>query len=636
MLRLAAAVALAMFACGKSAKPKPEPLQAGDIALVGATVVPMDHEGALADHTVVVRGDQILRVAPAASIDTTGATVIDVHGKWLVPGLADMHVHTWNERDFAMYLLNGVTTVRDMFGSPQHLIWRKQIADGTLAGPTLIDAGPIVDGNPPTWPGSAVVTTADEARAVVRAQKAAGYDMIKVYGGLSVEAYTAIIAESKAQGIWFGGHVPTAIGIEKVLASGQRTIEHLDGYLPFKGAPKVDKAIVDATVAAGVWNCPTLIVMERFGHLDDPKSLDATPGLELVAPATRTQWDPRNDFRLAKWTPERFAETRARNQAAKKLVADLFRAGAKLVLGTDTGNPYVVPGFAVHDELAFLVEAGLTPWQALRLATAAPAAMLGTPGRFGVIAAGARADLIIVDADPLAALAALAKPAQVMVRGKLAKREALLAAVTKVSDPAAKLPPLPSEGQLISTLRYDVKQNGAVIGREVAQFSRLEDASVIIHGRAVYDTPSMAFQYRAAQDRLEYTDGLVVERKGSTVIATPKGGTPIELATTPDAVIAPQTVAEFFWYIPKLGMVPVGGTQKLTAAEVVVEGGVTLVPGVFTFKRLPDGDARRVYEMSGTHGTMDVAGKFSVDPDGAPHEIAVKVKWGSFVTTRLE
>src|SRR5574338_997766 len=179
MLRMILVLAVSGIACRSSA-PAKQRLQAGDLALVGATVIPMDHEGTLPDRTVVVRGDRIAIVAPSSTIDTTGATVVDVHGKWLVPGLADMHVHTQSDRDFAMYLLNGVTTVRDMFGSPQHLTWRSAIAAGTLDGPTLITAGPIVDGNPPVWPGSAVVTDADAARQVVRDQKQAGYDFIKV------------------------------------------------------------------------------------------------------------------------------------------------------------------------------------------------------------------------------------------------------------------------------------------------------------------------------------------------------------------------------------------------------------------------------------------------------------------------
>lgn len=638
MLRVAITIAGLCLACGKASKPAAEhTLQAGDVAFVGATVVPMDRDGTLAGHTVVVRGDRIVLVAPAASVDTTGATVVDVKGKWLVPGLADMHVHTWSERDFPLYLLNGVTTVRDMFGSPQHLTWRKAIAAGTLDAPTLLAAGPIVDGDPPVWPGSTIATTADAARNAVRDQKQAGYDFIKVYSRLSVEAYDAVVAEAKAQGIAFAGHVPNAVGLDKVLASGQRSIEHLDGYIPLTGTPRTDAATIDATVKSRVWNCPTLLVMDRMGHLDNLAQLDGVAGLQYVAAAVREQWNPKNDFRLRSWTPERFANTRANNERARKLVADLSRAGARLVLGTDTGNPYVVPGFAVHDELALLVKAGLTPWQALRMATAAPAELVEQPGSFGVIAPNARADLIIVASDPLRDLGALAQPSIVVVRGKLRKHEELLAAVkAPPRDPFANLPALDPEGTKVAAARYEISMNGSVIGRERAMISKLADGTQVVRGQVGYESPPVVFQYRATANEVELTDGLKVTRSGKKVIATPKGGDPIELDTAADAVLAPQAIAEFVWYAGRLATTPVGGTTALTAAEIMVENGVRLDPATFTFKRAPDANGRRVYEITGKHGKLDVTGKLSVDSDGVPHEVTLTVRWGTFVTKRVE
>jgi imidazolonepropionase-like amidohydrolase len=638
MLRFTA-LAACVIACGKgSSTASKQKLQAGDIAFVGATVVPMDREGSLADHTVVVRGDRIALVAPAKSIDTTGATIVDAKGKWIAPGLADMHVHSWSDRDYPMYLANGVTTVRDMFGSPQQLEWRAAIASGKLAGPTLFTAGPIVDGDPPTWPGSAVVTTADAARKVVREQKQAGYDFIKVYSNLNTEAYDAIVAEAKAQGIPFAGHVPKAVGLEKAIASGQRSIEHLDGYLPFRGEPHIDKAVIDATVKAGTWNCPTLVVTERMGRLDNPAQLDSTAGLEYVAKPIRDRWDPKQDFRLQSWTPEMYAGMRTRNDAARKLVADLQRAGAHLVLGTDTGNPYVVPGFAVHDELALLVKAGLTPWQALRMATAAAAELVDKPGSFGVVAANARADLVIVDGDPLRDIGVLAKPSIVVVRGKQHKRDELVAALKEEpkGDPFAALPALEPEGTKVAAPRYNILMNGSVIGQERAMISKLADGTRVVRGQAVYDTPQMVMQYRATVDGVEFTDGLSVKRHGKKVIAKPAKGDPIELATAADAVVAPQTIAEFVWYAGRLATTPVGGSETITAAEVMVEMGVRLDPATFTFKRLPDADNRRVYEILGKHGQLDLKGKLTVDSDGMPHDVEATVKFGTFVTKRVE
>lgn len=640
MRRIASALVVMLIACkGSSSTETKQVLQAGDLAFVGATVVPMNREGTLADQTVVLRGDRIALVAPSTKVDTKAATVVDARGKWIVPGLADMHVHTWSDRDFPLYLLNGVTTIRDMFGSPQHLEWRAALQAGKLDGPTLFTAGPIVDGDPPVWPGSAVVKTADEARAVVRAQKAAGYDLIKVYSNLSAEAYDAIAAEAKAQNIPFAGHVPKAVGIAKALASGQRSIEHLDGYIPFGAEPHVDKDVVAATVKSGAWNCPTLVVVDRFGHLDNPSGLESTPGLAYVSAAVREQWNPKNDFRLKNWTPEMFEKTRAKNQIGKKLVADLQKAGAKLVLGTDTGNPYVVPGFAVHDELALLVGAGLSPWQALHTATVAPAELVGQPGAFGAIVPGARADLLVVDADPLRDIGALANPAVVVVRGKIRKRDDLLAAIEAAKPPAnpyAKLPALEVEGEQLAAASYEVLMGSAVVGHERALISRLADKTVAVRGQAVYDTPPLVIQYRATPELFEGADGLTVRHDGTKVIARPSKGNPVELAVARDAVISPQTIAEFVWYATRLAKLKVGATASISAAEVMLESTVKLEPGSFTFKRLADSDGRRIYEMAGKLGKLDVTGTLSVDADGAPHTVEVVVPWGKFVTRRID
>ena len=616
---------------------------AGDIAIVGATVVPMDREGTLPDQTVLVRGATILAVAPTAEIEVGAATVVDGHGKWLVPGLADMHVHMMEERDLELFLLNGVTVVRDLFGSPRNLRWREAIGSGAMKGPTLILAGPIIDGDPPVWPGSAVVTTPEAARKEVQAQKKAGYDWLKVYNGLTTEVYQAVLAEGKAQGMPVAGHVPKAVGIDAALASGQRSIEHLDGYVPFRGEPRTDDAIVKKTAEQEVWNSATLIVTENFARMDRPESLAGTRGLEFVSAGVRTAWDPKNDFRLKTFTPAMFEEGRKRNQLRRQLVGKLARAGARLVLGTDTGNPYVVPGFAVHEELKLLVAAGLTPWQALRTATMAASELLGTPGAFGVVKAGARADLLLVDRDPLADIGALADPPVVIARGKLFRRDQLLAAVKTVkpsiADRLAALPAIEAEGSQIAAGRYEIQLNGQTIGGERAVLSRAPDKTRVVRGQVAFDNG--AWRYRATRDSLELEGDdipgpIVVARQGDKAIATPKKGDPVELVAPSSAVVAPQAVAEFAWYAEILAPLAVGKSRTIDAVEVVTDMGLRLDPARFTFTRKPDADGRRVYDLTGTHGKLDVTGSFSVDKDGAPHEMSLALKFGTFVIRRVE
>lgn len=619
--------------------------QAGDVAIVDATVVPMDRAGGLVHHTVLVRGDRIVAVAPAARVDTRAATVVDGRGRWVLPGLADMHVHLWGDDALPLFTLNGVTTVRDLFGSPDSLRRRDALARGTLAGPTLVTAGPILDGDPPTWPGSAVVTTADAARAEVRAQKAAGYDWIKVYTGLSSEAYEAAIAEAKAQGLPVAGHVPKAVGLARAIASGQRSIEHLDGYVPFFGDPPADP-LIDATVAAGIWNCPTLVVTDRFGHLDDPAQLAGTRGLEHVPAFERALWEPANDFRLRSFTAATFADVRAKNQRRRALVGQLAQAGAHLVLGTDTGNPYVVPGFAVGDELVMLVESGLTPWQALRTATVEAAALQGTPGEFGVVAAGARADLLVLGADPLADVHAVFDPPTVIVRGRVFDRAALVAAATPPAapaDPFAALPALAPEGTEITRASYEVVMFGQVIGRERALVSRTAGGERVVLGQAVYTVPAPStLTYRSTRDALEVSSSqnapahAVIARDGDRVSV--RDVTPALALDDPDrrAVIAPQAVGEFLWYVPALTGMPVGRSMALDAVEVMTDGRLALHPGHFTFTRTADVDGRARYTVAGKHGDLDLTGELLVDDDGAPHQVTVSVTYGTFVTRRID
>jgi imidazolonepropionase-like amidohydrolase len=614
---------------------------AGDIAIVGATVVPMDREGSLRDQTVLLRGDRIVAVAPAAEIDPGAATVVDGHGKWLVPGLADMHVHITEESQLPLFPLNGVTVVRDLFGAPAHLRWRDAIAKGETMGPILVQAGPIMDGDPPTWPGSAVVTSADAARREVQAQKKAGYDWIKVYNGLAPDVYKAILAEAKAQGLPVGGHVPKAVGIETAVRSGQRSIEHLDGYVPFRGDIHDDDAIVKATAAQPVWNCPTLIVTENFAHMDHPEGLAKTRGLDMVSAAVRASWDPKNDFRLKTFTAEMFAEGRKRNQIRRALVGKLHRAGARIVLGTDTGNPFVVPGFAVHEELKLLVASGLTPWQALRAATASAAELLGTPKALGVIAPGARADLLLVDRDPLADIGALADPPLVILRGAVHKRADMLAAITTAHKPSlaerlAALPALEEEGARVAAARYDVLLNGQSVEAERAVVSRAADKALVVRGQVAADSGS--WSYRATPSALDIdgeSGAIRVALDSGKAVATPKSGDKVEVAAPAGAVIAPQSVAEFVWYGDLLARLPVGGSRAIDSVEVMTDNGLRLDPAHFTFTRQPDVEGRRVYKLEGTIGKMELAGTFSVDRDGAPHEVTISLKFGTFAIRRV-
>lgn len=421
---------LALVACKSATQPT---TATGDVAFVDVTVIPMDREQMLAHQTVVVKGDHIVAVGSSIKL-APGVKTIDGKGKFLIPGLADMHVHTFDPRQLALFVTEGVTTIRVMWGFPATLGARDNAA--SRLSPTIATAGSIIDGVPPIWPGSTGVSTAAEATAAVEAQKRAGYDFIKVYNKLSPEAYAAIVAAAAKANMRVIGHVPTAMGLEGVLAAKQASIEHLDGYAKFArraNAPPLEegfkarlkqwqqadparvKDAVARTKAAGTWNCPTLIVMQRLANMDRPQTLER-PENRFVPPPTRESWDPKKDFRLVTWTAEDFEAARGGIAWNQKLVKELATGGVGLLAGTDVGNPWLVPGFSLHEELTLLVGAGLTPYQALRAATAAPAEFLHSDA--GTIAVGKRADLVLLDANPLADIHNTSKIAGVMLRGR--------------------------------------------------------------------------------------------------------------------------------------------------------------------------------------------------------------------------
>lgn len=413
-------------------------------AIVGATVLPMDGERRLADHTVVVAGTRIVAVGPRASTPVPeGARVIEAEGRFLMPGLVDMHVHTWGETDATLFLLHGVTTVRNLFGAPQHLAWRAEVEAGTRLAPNMVTAGPIVDGDPPIWPGSLVVTDAESARAAIEAHVEQGYDFVKVYNRVPSEAYDALIEEARLAGLPVDGHTPDAVGYARVLAAGQRTVEHMGGIGLLVATPPVGtgwfgdmqawghvdperQALwVERSVEAGVWLCPTIVVFQK---MLPPKLFERELGSETmrhVPEATREQWRAMAE----RDTPEGRSAASESIPGRLAFVKAFVEAGGNLILGTDTGNPLVAPGHAVHEELANFIAAGLSPDQALRAATRAPAECLGQTDRFGAVAVGLRADLLLLAEDPLVDVDRAREPLGVMLRGRWVERaelEALL------------------------------------------------------------------------------------------------------------------------------------------------------------------------------------------------------------------
>ncbi len=423
------------------------------LAIEHVSVVPMDREGVLADQTVLVRDGVIAALGPAGEqFVPADAQRIDGRGRFLMPGLADMHVHVWGEHDLYLFVANGVTTVRNMFGSELHLDWRSQIERGELVGPRIYTAGAIIDGKPAVWPGSVELVDPDQAAELVAEQKAAGFDFLKPYARLTRECYEALAIAAEEQGMRMMGHVPNALTIHDVLEAGQHTIEHMGGWAeatqrgdsPFKTGDFRTESLAWQTVdaervadlaqevrAAGAWNCPTLIVFQKWAKGAAAEALIARKEMRYVSPFTRLAWAPHSPTNYLVNLPEAAVEASNRAvpamQRAVAALRDACRVGAHggIVLGTDMGNPYVIAGFAVHEELANLVAAGLTPYEALRASTFDAARCMDDGDEWGSVGVGKRADLLLLSADPLADVANAAKRVGVVLRGRWFAEEEL-------------------------------------------------------------------------------------------------------------------------------------------------------------------------------------------------------------------
>jgi imidazolonepropionase-like amidohydrolase len=429
-------------------------------------VLPMDSERVLEDQTLLVAAGRIAALGGAASVVVpAGARRVDGSGLTVLPGLADMHVHVQAEAQLRTNLAHGVTTIRPMWGMPAHLEWQRRLDAGELVGARIYPASEILDGDPPIWPGSAAVTTPEQATEVVRGIAKAGFRYVKVYNRLEKDVFFAIAAAAREHGLAVVGHVPDAVTLEEALDAGMRTVEHFTGYnLALQGpdspvlrlsaeerlalprneiatmvARGIDRTRMDdvarLTCAYGAWNTPTLLVQERLWASAEDKNgwFASHPQIRFVAAETRAFWDPANDFRLRNLPPEAMREIREGFAVRHDMVRALDRAGCGLLLGTDAGNPFVFDGFSVHEELELLVRAGLSPYAALRAATASPARALGEESRLGRVAPGLEADLLVVRGNPLEDITRTREIVAVISRGRYHGRAALDAMLDEVA-----------------------------------------------------------------------------------------------------------------------------------------------------------------------------------------------------------
>ncbi len=470
----ARSLALLLGVCGY-APSAGETQDQGRFAIESVTIIDPAAQSAdaarLTDQTVMVVGDRIERVGPSTEVlIPRGTRTIDGRGRFLIPGLWDMHVHPddpeiWellqppaHLRDLFMpnFVVWGVTGVRDMGGDWRVIQdWRRRIAAGALVGPRIVAAGPLVDGPEPSWPGSVAVESPDQGRAAVDSLLAEGVDFIKVYAQLPREAFFAVVARAHERGVRVSGHVPDEVSLEEALEAGLDDQQHLlKMQRAFSDWPAIvahlreiandiprEKLRVEAARLAeanydeasarayyrrmaqsGTWVTPTLVVWKRnaFYQADDPT---VAPWLRYVPEYLRKWWTPEVNVHLRNETPESVEALRFYYRLWVRIARELAEVGVQLLAGSDTGgNPHLIPGMSLHEELELLVNAGLTPLEALRTATLNPALYMNMDTELGTVETGKVADMILLDADPLTDIANTRSISAVVYRGTLLDR----------------------------------------------------------------------------------------------------------------------------------------------------------------------------------------------------------------------
>lgn len=404
-------------------------------AIINVNVIPMTSERVVRAQTVIVRDGVIETIGNVRAVPVpVDALVVDGTDRYLLPGLAEMHAHVPDagsaelDRYFTLWVANGVTTVRGMLGQPSHLQLREDLLDGKVFGPRLVTSGPSLNGR-------SVNGSADGARQV-REQHAAGYDFLKIHPGLDAAEFNAIAATANELGMPFAGHVPAAVGVEGALASGMASIDHLDGYMAALLPPNIDRSggyggffdvlladqantkriddLARQTGRAGTWNVPTESLVEQLINTESTEQLRNRADMRYMPRTTVQRWSDARDRQLGErgFSPEVAARAIAIRRA---LILALHDNGARLLLGSDAPQIFNVPGFSVHYELGFLVAAGLTPYEALRTGTVHAAEFLGL--ETGTVLEGRKADLVLLDANPLDDIANTRRVHGTMLRG---------------------------------------------------------------------------------------------------------------------------------------------------------------------------------------------------------------------------
>ncbi len=478
-----AALAVAATSASQSAQasaPMPEAT-----AIVGVRLISMEDERVRDDQTIVLRGDRIAAVGPRTTTRIPpGARVVAGAGRYVIPGLYDMYAHV-DETTLPLFVAHGVTTVRNtMPGLPRHLALRDGVARGELVGPRLFTTGPPLAGSAPYYATVEPLTSPAQARQLVADHRASGYDGIAVYTDIEPLVYRAVVDAAKAAGLPVSGHFPHKVPADLFWIAGQqRSKDNLLGEIDLRSGqawvPREElPAYARRTAENGLWTIPTLTIHKRRAAQEPASELSKRAEFAGTAPRLVRHWLGSEG--------RAYAVPGYEYTGAPALVGALRDAGARLLLGSDAGYPFVAHGRSSLEELANLVEAGLSPFEALAAATRNAAEFLGELDRAGTIAVGKRADLLLLLENPLVSVENVAKVDGVVLSGRHLSRtdlDRLLvnqeAALSPVGDrfPASSLWPPP---RALGAARFEVVLRGAVVAEErIARIERAPGAQAL-------------------------------------------------------------------------------------------------------------------------------------------------------------
>lgn len=421
----------------------------GDVtAFINVSVLPMTSDIVLEDQTVVVTGDRITLIASSKDVELSDeATIINGKGRFLLPGLAEMHGHVpptnppsnaprymtmeYVKNTLFLYTAAGVTTVRGMLGWPNQLELKEKVASGEYIGPNLYLAGPSFNGNS--------IGSVQEALDRVNEQVQEGWDLLKIHPGLSTEQYDAMANRAKELGISFGGHIPSDVGIIHAIEMGQETIDHMDGYVAYLNdysGEELDEKInelLTLTKDNNVWVVPTQALWETIIGAADYEAMQSYDELKYIPKNLVSGYNS--------WTKNLLDNSNFDLKSAqehvtlrRRLLGEMNNSGVKILMGSDAPQLYSVPGFSIHREIKLMEDAGMSPYDILVTGTRNVGEYFAGKADFGVVAVDKRADLILVENNPLNNIANLKQLSGVMVSGKWMPKDYIDTRLTEIEN----------------------------------------------------------------------------------------------------------------------------------------------------------------------------------------------------------